>query len=35
MARQDGPHSNIAKNYLLCAAIVGVTVIAVLLWTLR
>jgi len=35
MARQDGPLQNFAKYYLLWAAIIGVTVVAVLLWTLR
>jgi hypothetical protein len=35
MARADGPLRNFAKYYLLWAMIIGVTVIAVLLWSLR
>jgi len=35
MARQDGPLRNFANYYLLWAAIIGITVIAVLLWSLR
>jgi len=35
MARLDGPFRNFAKYYLLWAAIIGIAVIAVLLWTLR
>jgi hypothetical protein len=35
MARRDGPLKNMAKYYLLWAVIIGVTVIAVLLWSVR
>ncbi len=35
MARQDAPLRNFAKYYLLWTAIIGIAVIAVLLWTLR
>lgn len=35
MARRDGPLENFAKYYLLWAVIIGVTVIAVLLWNAR
>jgi hypothetical protein len=35
MARRDGPLRNFAKYYLLWATIIGVAVIAVLLWNLR
>jgi len=35
MAKLDGPLRNFAKYYLLWTAIIGIAVIAVLLWTLR
>jgi len=35
MVRPDGPLRNFAKYYLLWAVIIGVAVIAVLLWSLR
>jgi hypothetical protein len=35
MARQDRPLHNFAKYYLLWAAIIGITAIVVLLWSLR
>jgi len=35
MARQDSPLRNFMKYYLLWAAIIGIAVIAVLLWSLR
>jgi hypothetical protein len=35
MARRDGPFKNFAKYYLLWAVIIGVTVIAVFLWSAR
>ena len=35
MARLDGRFRNFAKYYLLWTAIIGIAVIAVLLWTLR
>ncbi len=35
MARTDGPLKNFAKYYLLWAVIIGVAVIAVLLWSAR
>ena len=35
MARRDGPLKNFAKYYLLWAVIIGVAVIAVLLWSAR
>ncbi len=35
MPRRDGPLKNFAKYYLLWAVIIGVAVIAVLLWSAR
>ena len=35
MARRDGLFKNFAKYYLLWAVIIGVAVIAVLLWSVR
>ena len=35
MARRDGPLKNFAQYYLLWAVIIGVAVVAVLLWSVR